>query len=123
MNSVALGAKDEDTLTSLANRIIRLNAQLEKPEKPAFKEKVGVSADKLSQQLLDAFDEDIITEKAKILCDTEKPNEEQLKQNLGALGWNLTAAQIEILDNASRRTPTYPYWHQADFSERNPLPV
>lgn len=80
MNTVALGAKDEDTLTSLASRIIRLNAQLEKPEKSAFKEKVGVSADKLSQQLLDAFDEDIITEKAKIICDTEKPNEEQLQQ-------------------------------------------
>jgi aryl-alcohol dehydrogenase-like predicted oxidoreductase len=50
-------------------------------------------------------------------------NEEQLKQNLGAVGWNLTAAQVKVLDDASRVTMTYPYWHQAGFGERNPFPV
>lgn len=50
-------------------------------------------------------------------------NEEQLKQNLGAFGWNLTAEQVAILDAASARTPTYPYWHQMGFDERNPKPV
>ena len=39
-------------------------------------------------------------------------NEEQLRQNLGAVGWSLTNEQIELLDAASHRTPTYPYWHQ-----------
>lgn len=42
-------------------------------------------------------------------------NEEQLKQNLGAVGWNLTAEQLQKLDAASRRTPVYPYWHQVPF--------
>ena len=48
-------------------------------------------------------------------------NEEQLRQNLGAVGWNLTVQQIERLNAASELTPTYPYWHQRQFAERNPL--
>ena len=47
----------------------------------------------------------------------------QLKENLGAVGWNLTAEQVAKLDAASKVTPIYPYWHQADFTERNPQPV
>ncbi|WP_406694855.1 aldo/keto reductase [Singulisphaera sp. Ch08] len=50
-------------------------------------------------------------------------NEEQLRQNLGAVGWNLTAAQVATLDAASAVTPAYPYWHQRGFAERNPPPV
>jgi aryl-alcohol dehydrogenase-like predicted oxidoreductase len=49
-------------------------------------------------------------------------NEEQLKQNLGALGWNLTAEQVAKLDAASATPLAYPYFHQAGF-ERNPFPV
>lgn len=49
--------------------------------------------------------------------------EEQLRQNLGAVGWNLTAEQVAKLDKASDRTPIYPYWHQRQFVSRNPLPV
>jgi len=50
-------------------------------------------------------------------------NEEQLKQNLAAAGWNLTAEQVAKLDAASDVTPIYPYWHQRQFTERNPVPV
>lgn len=50
-------------------------------------------------------------------------NEEQLRQNLGAVGWSLTADQIKALDDASATTPPYPYWHQRGFAERNPPPV
>ncbi len=50
-------------------------------------------------------------------------NEEQLRQNLAAAGWNLTAEQVAKLDAASNTTPAYPYWHQRQFSERNPSPV
>ena len=50
-------------------------------------------------------------------------DESQLRENLGAVGWTLTAAQIAALDAASATTKTYPYWHQADFGERNPSPV
>jgi len=49
-------------------------------------------------------------------------NEEQLRQNLGAVGWTLSAEHIAKLDEASATTRTYPYWHQVTF-ERNPPPV
>lgn len=50
-------------------------------------------------------------------------NEEQLRQNLGAVGWNLSAEQVAKLDAASEVTRPYPYWHQAGFRYRNPTPV
>jgi aryl-alcohol dehydrogenase-like predicted oxidoreductase len=50
-------------------------------------------------------------------------NEEQLQQNLGAVGWNLTAEQVAKLDAASAQVAVYPYWHQHNFPERNPPPV
>lgn len=50
-------------------------------------------------------------------------NEEQLRQNLGALGWKLNSEQIAKLDAASATPPTYPYWHQRGFAERNPFPT
>ncbi|MGP8233054.1 MAG: aldo/keto reductase [Methylovirgula sp.] len=51
-------------------------------------------------------------------------NEEQLKQNLGAVGWSLTPEQVKKLDAASERPLIYPYWHQRSvFTERNPPPV
>ena len=50
-------------------------------------------------------------------------NEEQLRANLGAVGWNLTTEQVAGLDAASAVTPAYPYWHQRQFKERNPSPV
>jgi aryl-alcohol dehydrogenase-like predicted oxidoreductase len=50
-------------------------------------------------------------------------NEEQLRQNLGAVGWNLTPEQVAKLDAASASTLAYPYWHQRGFAERNPPPV
>ena len=50
-------------------------------------------------------------------------DEEQLRQNLGAIGWELTADQVARLDAASAVTPSYPRWHQGLFAERNPSPV
>jgi aryl-alcohol dehydrogenase-like predicted oxidoreductase len=50
-------------------------------------------------------------------------DEEQLRQNLGAVGWNLTADQVARLDAVSVTTLPYPYWHQRGFAERNPPPV
>lgn len=51
-------------------------------------------------------------------------NEDQLRQNLGSVGWNLTKEQIAKLDAASNTQPIYPYWHQRiTFANRNPIPV
>jgi aryl-alcohol dehydrogenase-like predicted oxidoreductase len=50
-------------------------------------------------------------------------NEEQLRQNLGATGWNLAPEQVAKLDSASAVPVPYPYWHQQQAAgERNPLP-
>ena len=49
-------------------------------------------------------------------------NEEQLKQNLEAIGWNLTTEQVKRLDAASEVPTIYPYWHQRQNPALNPLP-
>ncbi|MET9025327.1 aldo/keto reductase [Nocardia sp. NPDC004168] len=53
-------------------------------------------------------------------------NEEQLRQNLGAIGWELDADQIARLDKASATTPPYPYYpyyRLPDFTRLNPPAV
>ena len=47
-------------------------------------------------------------------------NEEQLKQNLGAVGWNLTKEQVAKLDAASAVPLLYPYWHQRSLRRAQP---
>lgn len=53
-------------------------------------------------------------------------NEEQLRQNLGAVGWSLTAEQMKKLDTASEVTAPYPYFpyrRQEGFARLNPPAV
>ncbi|MFQ6181502.1 aldo/keto reductase [Sinorhizobium meliloti] len=50
-------------------------------------------------------------------------NEEQLRQNLGAVGWSLTAEAVARLDAASVTTapyPYFPYYRQEGFARINP---
>ncbi|WP_276505032.1 aldo/keto reductase [Terrimonas pollutisoli] len=49
-------------------------------------------------------------------------NEEQLKQNLEAVDWNLTLEQVKKLDEAGEILPPYPYWHQRQFQKLNAAP-
>ena len=46
-------------------------------------------------------------------------NEEQLLQNIGAVGWALTPDQFATLDAASDTPPAYPVWHQREFPQLN----
>lgn len=80
MMNVALGARDEDTLTSLASRIIRLNSQMTASERKAFTETVGMPAGNLAEKLLDAFDEDVLTHAAQAQFGCETPTPEQYAQ-------------------------------------------
>ncbi|HLU69305.1 MAG TPA: aldo/keto reductase, partial [Fibrobacteria bacterium] len=43
--------------------------------------------------------------------------EQQLRDNIAATGWTLTAEQMAKLDAASARPKAYPYWHQAQSPE------
>lgn len=99
MMNVALGAKDEDTLTSLASRIIRLNAQMTPSEKKNFEQTVGVSAVKVAENLLNAFDEDVILAKAQAETGTATPSEEQLETAKKSL---ITAAVAPFHNPESR---------------------
>src|SRR5271154_5973835 len=49
-------------------------------------------------------------------------NEQQLRDNLAAASFALTAEQVAKLDEASKQPVAYPYWHQRQFQVRNPLP-
>ena len=78
MMNVALGARDEDTLTSLASRIIRLNAQMTPPERKSFQETAGAAPGQVAQALLDAFDQDVIAAQAGVsLPEDGEPTSEQ----------------------------------------------
>ncbi|MBC7174073.1 MAG: aldo/keto reductase [Polyangiaceae bacterium] len=50
-------------------------------------------------------------------------DEAQLRENLGVMDFALDADQMRRLEAVSQKTPTYPYWHQRDFSDRNPKPT
>ena len=53
-------------------------------------------------------------------------DEAQLRDNLGAVGWSLSADQIARLDRASAVMPAYPYYPyriQDGFARLNPPPV
>jgi len=61
MMQVVMGQRDEDTLTSLANRLTRLEKQISPKEKEAFVEKAGgKSIQRIVRDLLDAHDPDVI---------------------------------------------------------------
>ena len=80
MLNVALGAKDEKTLTSLANRVIRLNSQMSPAERKKFEENVGTPAGTVAERLLNAFDEDVIEKQAQLKTGIEEPDEEDRKE-------------------------------------------
>ncbi|MBR3083834.1 MAG: DEAD/DEAH box helicase family protein [Oscillospiraceae bacterium] len=78
MLQVAMGAKDADTLTSLANRLIRLAGKMTPTEHTAFAAAVGAPAATLAQRLLDAFDQDVVADRAAVdLSDDHAPTEEE----------------------------------------------
>lgn len=91
MMNVALGDKSEDTLTSLANRISRLDKQMTDKEHKEFKENIDISARDIANNLLNAFDEDVIAEKAKSLIMSDVPTQQDLDK-----------AQKELLDEATK---------------------
>ncbi len=43
-------------------------------------------------------------------------DEAQLVENIGAIGWALSAEQVAALDAASEVQPVYPTWHQREFA-------
>src|SRR5690606_6212978 len=52
-------------------------------------------------------------------------DERQLRENLGAVGWSLSAEQVAKLDRVSAVTPPYPYYPYWNgmFAERSRIPL
>lgn len=90
MLNVAMGAKDADTLTSLANRIVRLNSRMTPGERKDFVKTVGIPAGTAAQRLLDAFDEDVILAKAQTDTGDPEPDEAAIKAAQKALAKEAT---------------------------------
>lgn len=80
MMNVALGDKSENTLTSLANRIIRLGNQMDTKEHKKFTQTIGSPIRDVVNNLLGAFDSDEIKDKAIQTFSTYEPSDEQMKQ-------------------------------------------
>ena len=85
MLNVALGARDEATLTSLANRLIRLNADMDNGERKAFAETVGIPANRVAENLLNAYDEDAILARAQADTGAAQPDEATLEAAQAAM--------------------------------------
>ncbi len=85
MLNVALGARDEATLTSLANRLIRLNADMDNGERKAFASTVGLPANRVAENLLNAYDEDAILSRAQADTGAAQPDEAALEAAQAAL--------------------------------------
>jgi len=79
ITDVALGLRDEDTITSLANRLARLEKQLDEKEKKEIEKVAGKSLREIVKDLFNTIDKDKQIEKAREAFNTEEPTEEQLK--------------------------------------------
>jgi type I restriction enzyme R subunit len=63
LQAVAVGARDEELFTSLANRLARLDKQITEKEKTLFAEKAnGKSVSQVVKELLNAFNPDVLEE-------------------------------------------------------------
>lgn len=61
--AVAVGARDEELFSSLANRLIRIEKQITEKEKVVFSEKSGgKSIPQIAKELLQAYDPDVLAE-------------------------------------------------------------
>ncbi len=80
LQSVALGTRDEDTLSSLAGRLARLNREIEEEDRAIIQHVTGgLTLKQMANNLLDAIDPDRQLEKASDLYKTTTPNDQQVK--------------------------------------------
>jgi type I restriction enzyme R subunit len=80
INSVAVGVRDVDTITTLAGRLARLDRKLNKKDRSEIEEVVGEPFKEVINRLLDAVDPDKHAARAVEMFETEEPDREQIKQ-------------------------------------------
>ena len=107
---VMMGAHDEDTLSSLAGRLARLNQQLDRTEQARIREQAdGVELTTIVGNLLAAIDPDRIDEKARELENTPTRSEpstdacDQAREQLAADAASVFNGElIELIDSIRR---------------------
>jgi type I restriction enzyme R subunit len=103
MMNVVLGTRDEDTLTSLASRLTRLERQITPQEKEKTKEITGgKTINKITADLLEAFDPDKIIQKAKTIH-SAKEDEEIPEEILKKANEELAKEASSVFDDAKFR--------------------
>jgi len=81
LDDVAKGLQDTDTLTSLANRLARLDRQLSDKDREEIQNQSGdKTLPDITSELLDAVDPDKQEEKAREKFGTDSPTEDQKKE-------------------------------------------
>ena len=130
IDSVSLGNRDEDTLTSLAGRLARLDSALDEKDRQEIEEVAGGKPlTQLVNTLLDAVDPDKKVEKARELFNTQTPTDEQVKEAGDSLAneacvpfddpdlrktiINFKKLNEQVIDNVSKDTVIF-----AGFSEQ-----
>ena len=81
LQEVALGVRDEATLSSLANRLARLDREIDEREAAEIREvSGGVTIEEMVNRLLEAIDPDRIEDKAMKMFSASSPDPNQLRQ-------------------------------------------
>ena len=113
MLNVVMGDNSEDTLTTLAGRLTRLDKQLTPAEQTKFKENAGgTSISDVAKSLLNAFDEDYIEKSGKTSEElartaTEPFNNPKLREFVE----NVRKAHDQIIDNTNLDTVNIAAWN------------
>jgi type I restriction enzyme R subunit len=102
---IMMGSDDEDFFVSAANRLARLEKQLDDSEKRDFKQKTGKSINQVTHELLDAFNPDAIddlSEKPESEGGTNGDKEAAKKKLIEEASSTFTGDIIEYIDNVRK---------------------
>jgi type I restriction enzyme R subunit len=105
LQNVAMGNTQEDILTTLANRLIRLDRQINEREKTKFAEQAnGHTINHVVKQLLNAYDPDILENLSQTLR-TNMPGSApaQVQEAIQAEQQKLVQQAVEVFNNPDLR--------------------
>jgi len=104
---VMMGARDEDTVSSLAGRLARLDKQLDDKDRARIAELAGgMSLADITKNLVDAIDPDKVDEEARKTTGGSEPTDEQRKdvqsRLVGSAASVFNGELIELIDSIRR---------------------
>ncbi len=142
LQAIAVGARDEELFTSLANRLTRLDKQIKPQEQKKFAEKAdGKSLKQVVKELLDAYNPDVLEEiesrvKIKLVGEAPDTIEEAIRietvklQNEAARVFNgelnqyienVRKALEQIIDTANPDEVIHVGWDQENQEKANEI--